>query len=193
MTIQTTCPSCRGEGQKIVDKCSHCKGSGTVKKESEIEIKIPAGIGDGMRVRLTNEGNSGQQGGSPGHLYVDVSVKSHKLFERDESDLYLQLPISYSQAVLGDELEIPYIKGTEMLKIPAGTQNGENIVLRGKGLPRLQASGKGNFIVQIIVDVPTKPSKEHLKMIEELAKIEKDELSPKRKSFNKKFKSSQSK
>ena len=187
ITVQTTCPTCHGEGRTIADKCSHCGGSGTQKKDSEIEIHIPAGIDEGMRIRLTGEGNAGKNDGASGHLYVDVHVKEHDLFERDGSDLILYLPITYSQAVMGAKLDIPTLKSVEKLSIPAGSEPDKVIKLRNKGLPRLQSSGHGDLLVVLKLEIPKKPSKEHKKAIENLAEFEKKEISSNRKNLNKKL------
>jgi len=153
------CPYCNGKGELPQDSCSNCAGEGLVRKKKKIEIKIPAGVEDGMRLRVSGEGEVGEGGGPYGDLYVMVHVKEHKYFEREEDDLHITIPISYTQAVTGDEIEIPTIDGNAMLKIPAGTDSETIFRMRGKGIPHLRGSGSGDQMVKVKIEVPKKVSK----------------------------------
>ncbi len=186
-SIQTTCPTCLGEGKVITDKCKHCKGIGSNEKENEIDIHIPAGIDNGMRIRLTGEGNAGRNGGPAGNLYVDVNVEVHTLFERDRTTLYLEIPIMYTQSVLGAKIEVPRLTGMTNLNIPAGTRSGSVHRIKGKGLPELESSRKGDLLVQVFVDVPKKASKDYKENLKKLVKFEDKEISPGRKDYEKKL------
>ncbi len=140
-----------------------------------------------MRMRLTGKGNAGENGGPAGHLYVDVHIKKHELFDRDGSDLILSLPITYSQAVMGAKLDIPTLKSVEKLTIPAGSEPGKIIKLRNKGLPNLQSAGHGDLLVELKLEIPKKPSKEHKKAVEILAEFEEKDISTARKNIIKKL------
>jgi molecular chaperone DnaJ len=159
------CPQCGGSGQIISNPCPLCNGAGRVERKRQLKVAVPAGIEDGTRLRLVGEGEAGVRGGPPGDLYVVVRVEPHDLFVRDGSDLHLEQEISAFVAALGAELEVPALDGTEKLKVAAGAQPGDTVVLRGKGLPRLRRSGKGDLVVHLKVTVPRKLSakqREHL-------------------------------
>jgi molecular chaperone DnaJ len=153
------CPYCHSKGELPQDSCGTCSGEGLVRKKKKIEIKIPAGVEDGMRLRLSGEGEVGSQGGPSGDLYVIVHVKEHQFFEREEDNLNLTVPISYTQAVMGDEIEVPTIDGKAMLKIPAGTDSETTFRMRGKGMPNLRGSGSGDQMVKVKIEVPKKVNK----------------------------------
>src|SRR3989344_3972808 len=163
----TTCPQCRGEGRTITNPCKECRGTGLVEDEKKISVKIPSGIEDGMRVRVTGEGEAGEKGGPHGDLYVDVHVKPHKIFVRKEDDLYTEARISFSEAAAGAEIEIPTLKSKAMLKIPSGTQSHTIFKLKGEGLTNLKGYGKGDQQVRVIVDVPSRISKKQKQLLEE--------------------------
>jgi molecular chaperone DnaJ len=171
LVVARPCGHCRGTGQFIPDPCSSCKGTGQVAKERELTLKIPAGVDTGSRMRLAGEGEAGVRGGPPGDLYVVLSVKRHKLFRREGEDIYLELPITFPQAALGAELEVPTIDGVERISIPEGTQSGTVVKLRGKGVPRLQGGGRGDQLVVVNVVTPQKLTKEQRSLIEKLAAI----------------------
>ncbi|MAG73818.1 molecular chaperone DnaJ [archaeon] len=162
------CPYCHGKGQLPQDSCSDCSGEGLVRKKKEIDVKIPAGVHHGMRLRVPGEGEVGRNGGPSGDLYVQISVRRHNVFVREDDDLHLTVPISFSQAVLGDSVEVPTINGTAELKIPAGTDSETILRMKGKGLPRLQRSGTGDQMVKVHIEVPKKLSKKQKELVKQL-------------------------
>ncbi len=182
----TTCPRCGGTGEIITTPCSVCHGRKKVTITRRINVKIPAGIDDGMQIRLSGEGHAGENGGPSGNLYVEVKVKPHPFFKREGDDIYLDLPINISQAALGDVVKVPTLYGTEELKIPAGTQHGRKFVLKGKGVPHVRGSGKGDQIVTVRVVVPTKLSKKQRELLEELGEtLGRENLGRERSLFDK--------
>jgi molecular chaperone DnaJ len=156
LTVARTCPRCRGEGERIETPCKACRGEGRQRAERLLQVKIPAGIEDGMQMRLTGEGSGGLLGGPPGDLYVLVRLREHELFARDGADLLCDLPVSFSQLALGAELEVPVLGGTSTLKIAAGSQPQQIVRLRGKGMPHLRARGHGDACYRLILEVPQK-------------------------------------
>jgi molecular chaperone DnaJ len=190
LRVQTTCPQCRGEGRIVVDPCSECRGQGLVKSRTELEVSIPAGVDDGMRVRLTGEGEpspSDGNDGPPGDCYVFISVSRHKLFHRDGQNLILEMPISYTQAALGADIEVPTLDGPDKLKIAPGTQSGEVFKLRGKGMPHPQGGQHGDLLVQTFIETPKKVSPEQEELLRKLAELEHTEVLPARKHFLKRI------
>jgi molecular chaperone DnaJ len=169
-TQVTACPTCRGRGSVIVTPCNFCHGVGTERRTRKIEVRMPAGIEDGMQIRLTGEGDAGPNGGPPGNLYVHVNVKEHKLFRRDGDDLVYELPINIAQATLGDEVEIPTLNGNETFKIPAGTQPGAVFRIKGKGIPEINGHGKGDLVIPVKLQVPTSLDSRQRQLIRELEK-----------------------
>jgi molecular chaperone DnaJ len=155
-TMVRTCPQCGGSGQTISDPCPSCGGAGRVERKRQLKVAVPAGIEDGTRLRVVSGGEAGVHGGPPGDLYVVVRVEPHELFVREGADLHLEQEISAFLAALGSELRVPTLDGNESLKIPAGSQPGDTVVLKGKGLPRLRRSGRGDVIVHLKVVVPRK-------------------------------------
>ena len=153
-TMVTTCPKCRGEGQLTEKYCEDCKGSGVKHKTKKIEVKIPAGVSEGSYIKMHDEGNAGVSGGGSGDLFLVIHVKEHELFTRENDDLLMQLPVTISQAVLGDEIEIPTLWGNYLLKIPSATQNNDILNIKAKGFPHLNSSGKGEMRVIIKVEIP---------------------------------------
>lgn len=188
-SFQTTCPRCHGRGKTIAELCNTCQGSGLVATEVVREIRIPAGVDSGTRLRLQGEGEKSPAGGSPGDCYVFIQIKPHPLFHRDGQDLVCQVPLGYAQAALGAEVEAPTLEGPEKIKIPSGTQNGDVIKLKGRGMPTPQRNLAGDLYIQILIEVPTKISAEHERLLRQLAEIEGDHVLPKRKSFCTKLKS----
>lgn len=164
------CPQCRGEGVIISDPCRECKGSGYQKQKRRISVKIPGGIDDGNGIRITGEGDAGSRGGSPGNLYVVVSVAPHKLYTREGDNVIYELQVNFAQAALGAELEVPTLYGTEKLKIPSGSQTGRTFRLKDKGFPRLHRGGRGDEMVVLRVMTPESLNKEQRKLFEELAR-----------------------
>lgn len=166
---RTTCRKCRGSGEYITDPCQECNGQGRVEKPSKITVKIPAGVGNGMQLRVAGKGDAGPHGSQPGDLYVFIHVKEHRIFERDRDDLYCTIPISFVTAALGDEIDVPTIRGRARLKIPAGTQSETLFKMKGKGLPSLHGS-KGDQYVKVSVEVPKKLTAKQKKLLKEFGK-----------------------
>ena len=188
-SIRTTCPRCHGEGKVIESPCDACRGSGRMAKSREIKIRIPAGIEDGTQLRMTGEGEAGDPGGQRGDLYCFIQVREHPLFERHGEDLLTVVPVAFSQAALGGEVEVPTIHGkTSTLKIPAGTQSGQILRLRGQGMPSVRGHRTGNLLVHVTVETPTKLSGEQRRILRELAATEETNVSPERKRFVEKVK-----
>ena len=177
-TISRTCPHCQGAGQVVKERCPECRGQGRVEREKTIELRIPAGVDTGTRLRVTGEGEPGPNGGPPGDLYVVLEVKEHTFFERRGADLYCTIPISIVQATLGAELQVPGLSGEERLKIPEGTQSGAVFRVRGKGLSDPHGGGKGDLYYHVRVLTPTKLTREQRKLIEQLGASLKVENKP---------------
>jgi len=177
------CPDCGGEGKIITNPCKACNGKGKVKESNVINIKIPAGVESGSRLRVANEGNVGEQHGGYGDLIVLINVKPHPLFERSGSNLYYEQQISFPQASLGDTIDIPTIDGEVELKIPPGTQSGSTFRLRGQGMPILRRSGKGNLYVTANVVVPQKLNEKQKELLQEFAEISGEEIHTYEKGF----------
>lgn len=174
-TLATTCPACGGVGRIIKDKCKECKGEGTIREYKTLDVKIPAGIEDGMTLRLSREGNGGLNGGPSGDLFVHIKVKEHEYFKREGRDVHLEVPISFIDAALGTTLNIPTLESFEEIKVNAGTQPGEYITLKGKGLPDIQGYGIGNQKVKLNVMIPKQLNKKQREMLESF-RDESDEL-----------------
>ncbi len=174
-SVARTCTVCNGTGTLVVDACKTCRGETRVQREHTILVKVPAGVEQDTRIRYQGEGETGKFGGPAGDLYVVLSVKAHKFFERDGDDLHCVLPISFPQAALGTELELQTLDGTATVKIPEGTQSGKEFKLRGKGVPHLNEHGKGDLIVEVRVATPgklTKAQRDLLKQLEETMSVE---------------------
>lgn len=186
-SLRTGCPYCNGQGSIIAKKCKTCSGSGNVPVERELDVKIPAGVEHGMQIRIAGEGEALEQGGERGDLYCEINVRPHPFFERQSDSVILQLPISFTQAALGANIEIPTIYGKTKLTIPAGTQNGDVLKLNGKGFPSVRGRGKGDQLIVILVEVPKKLSKEQRRLLQEFDNLEtKSNSNPQQKSFWKK-------
>lgn len=167
-TLTRPCSQCQGTGRVIRDPCPECKGEGRKRQEKVLGIKIPAGVEDGMRLRVSGEGDAGFKGGGPGDLYVVLRVHEHPYFERRGNDLYCTIPISIPQAALGTMLAVPTLRGQERLRVPEGTQTGSVFCLRGKGLPNLDGRGQGDLYVSVHVVIPSKLSREQRRLLEAL-------------------------
>ncbi|MCW8400116.1 molecular chaperone DnaJ [Legionella sp. PATHC038] len=159
-SIQQTCPSCHGEGTIITDPCSDCHGQGRIRESKKLTVKIPAGVDNGDRVRLSGEGEAGMHGGGPGDLYVQISVKKHTIFERHENDLHCEVPISFIIAAMGGSIEVPTLEGRVTLKIPEETQTGKVFRLRGKGMKSVRGHGQGDLLCKVVVETPVNLSRE---------------------------------
>ncbi|MEI8233935.1 MAG: molecular chaperone DnaJ [Verrucomicrobiota bacterium] len=186
--VAQTCPRCRGTGQAVANPCKACGGEGRTEKSTRIKLKIPAGIEDGARLRSSRNGEAGLRGGSPGDLYVVIHIKEHAVFEREEDNLYCEVPIRFTTAALGGEVNVPTLEGKAALKIPAGTQSGTLFKLRGKGIQVLSSSQRGDLMVRVLVEVPSKLNAEQRKKLEEFAGLCGDENTPLHKSFFEKAK-----
>lgn len=171
-SVMRTCPNCSGKGQVIKEPCGDCRGAGRVEKKKTLEVKIPAGVDSGSRLRIGGEGESGVNGGPSGDLYVFIHVKEHEAFERQGSNLYTSVPISFTQAALGSEIEVRTLEGTEILKVPAGTQTGTVFRVKGEGMPALGGRGKGDLFVAVTLVTPKSLTKEQRKLLEKLADVE---------------------
>ena len=178
-SIATTCPKCHGAGSFVAKPCKACKGSGKVRESKSLKIKIPAGIESGMKLKLANEGEPGDRGGPPGSLYVVIFVEEDPFFKRHNNDVVCQIPISFSQAALGAEIEVPTLNGSEHVKAPKGIQSGDLLSIREAGIPYLNGTGRGDQIIQVIVKTPTKLSKRQQELFQELADLETEHESDK--------------
>ena len=177
-TMQTTCPRCGGRGTEIREACPECRGSGRVPESAKIEIRVPAGVEDGTRMRLAGEGEPGESGAPPGDLYCTVRVAPHEFFTRHRDDVLLEMPVSYAQAVLGDAIEVPTLEGKGRLKIPRGTASGQILRMRNMGLPNISTGHRGDLLVRVVVDVPRKLSRREEELIRELSAAETKPNSP---------------
>lgn len=172
----TMCERCRGEGRIITTPCEKCRGQGRVRNNRRVVVNIPAGVDDGINVRVTGEGEVSSRGGVPGNLYVVLTVKSHPFFKRQGNDIVYEMPISFTQAALGDEVEVPTIDGkSTMLKIPTGTQSGRSFRLKGMGVPVVHSSARGDEHVLVKVVTPTNLTQEQKQLLEEFARLEKEQ------------------
>lgn len=167
----TTCTTCRGRGEIVDTPCSTCHGAGTVQKKRKLEVKIPPGVDTGSRLRVTGEGEAGERGTPPGDLYVEIYVRPHSVFTRQDNNIIMDSTISFTQAALGDEIVVPTLDGKAEMKIPSGTQNGQMFRLKGRGIPGLHGLGKGDQIVRIKVAVPTKLTERQKQLLREFAEI----------------------
>jgi molecular chaperone DnaJ len=171
-SVSRTCHQCRGTGRMITSYCKTCQGQGRIEKSHQIEIKIPAGVDTGARLRLASEGEAGSNGGQRGDLYVVIHVKEHELFERQGNNLYVNVPITFTQAALGSEIKVPTLQGEETLTIPESTQTGSIFRLKGKGIVSLQGHGRGDLFVVTTIITPTRLTREQKRLLEQFAAIE---------------------
>jgi len=182
-TIRTTCPACRGNGQVITNPCPGCRGAGRVMAKKRVSVKVPAGVDNGSRLRLTGEGETGQYGGPPGDLYVFIHVKPHEFFTRRDTNILCRVPISFVQAALGDKIMIPTLNGEKKLEIPKGTQPGDVFYFHGEGIPSLRNRKRGDQIIQVDVKTPTNLTKKQVTLLKEFAALEKNKLTNKIKNI----------
>ena len=173
--VSSTCPQCHGSGQIITEPCTDCDGQGLVNRTKKINLKIPAGVDTGSRMRLSGEGEGGRRGGPSGDLYVVIHVKPHEFFQRDGQTIFLRCPLSMVKAALGCEIEVPTIHGQATLKIPAGTQSGSRFTLRGEGVDSLRGRGRGDMVVEIQVQTPTGLSKRQRELLREFEELGEDQ------------------
>jgi molecular chaperone DnaJ len=183
-----TCPNCRGRGSVIRDHCAACGGTGRQLRKRTVVVKIPAGVHDGQAVRVTGEGEAGENGAPSGDLHVYIHVKEHPVFTRHNNDLVCQVPVTFSEAALGATVEVPTLKGAEPLSVPAGTQHGEVFKLKGKGLPDVRSYRSGDELVQIVIEVPKKLTDRQKQLLREFASSEEARIKQQRKGFLDKLK-----
>ena len=188
MVNERPCSRCKGEGKIISEPCKECRGKGTVKRNKKLKVKIPAGVDNGSRLRVSGEGEAGAKGGPSGDLYVYLYVKPHKFFERDGTTVLCEVPINIVQATLGADIKVPTLDGQVTMKVPEGTQPGKVLRLKGKGIPSLRGGGRGDQLVRIKVVVPTKLSDKQKDALRKFADISKDNINPEEKSFMDKVK-----
>ncbi len=178
-TIERTCPVCQGRGEMMDQPCTDCGGQGRRQQNRKLSVDIPQGIEDGTRIRLANEGEAGLRGGPPGDLYIFVSIRPHQLFQRDGADLYARIPISMTTAALGGEFEMPTLdQARAKVKVPSGTQPGQRVRLKGKGMPVLRSKDVGDLYVQLDIETPQNLSRRQRELLEEFAALETAETSP---------------
>ncbi|HYB91667.1 MAG TPA: molecular chaperone DnaJ [Candidatus Binataceae bacterium] len=171
-SISTTCGQCRGEGMVISDPCPKCQGQGRLRKQESLSVKVPPGVDNGSRLKLRGEGEAGYGGGQPGDLYVVIHVKEHELFVRDGNDIMIEVPISFPQAALGTEIDVPTLEGKIKLKIPPGTQASKIFRFKGKGIVDLHGYGRGDQLVKVIVETPRSLTPRQRELLEEFAKLD---------------------
>jgi molecular chaperone DnaJ len=177
--VERTCPTCRGVGETLSDPCPACRGEGRVEKQRTLEVRIPAGVDDGTRIRLAGEGDSGSRGGPPGDLYIFVHMKRHPVFERDGTTLFARCPVSFTTAALGGSIEVPGLdRSKHEVRIPAGIQSGKQLHVRGAGMPVLNGRGHGDMVIQVEVETPTRLSARQKELLEEFRKTETGEECP---------------
>jgi molecular chaperone DnaJ len=182
-TIERTCPVCQGRGETIDDPCSDCTGTGRVQKERTLSVNIPAGVEDGTRIRLAGEGEAGLRGGTPGDLYIFLSIKPHEFFQRDGADIFCKVPISMTTAALGGQIEVPTLEGTTRVKIPEGTESRKQFRLRGKGMPVLRAKMTGDMYIEVDVETPKNLTRRQRELLEEFERASHKETSPESAGF----------
>lgn len=166
-SIQQTCPKCHGSGKIIPNPCPTCSGAGRIKKNKTLEVKIPAGIDDGMRIRSSGNGEPGMNGGPPGDLYVEIHIKQHPVFQRDGDDLHCEIPISFTKAALGGDVEVPTLNGKASFTIPEGTQSGKTFRLRGKGIKGVRSGYPGDLFCHVVVETPVKLTDRQKELLQE--------------------------
>ena len=187
--VERTCPSCRGSGQVIADPCEPCRGEGRLEKQKSLQVRIPAGVDEGTRIRLGGEGEAGSRGGPPGDLYIFVHLARHPIFEREGTTLFARCPVTFTTAALGGTIEVPSLdRKVHEIKIPAGTQSGKQLRQRGAGMPVLNGRGHGDMVIQLEVETPTKLSTRQKELLEEFRKTETGEECPASSGFFAKLK-----
>ena len=183
-TVQQTCPQCSGYGETISKPCTDCGGNGKVQSNENVTVKIPKGVDDGTRIRVSGKGEAGTKGSSNGDLYLFISIDNHSIFKRSEENIYYELPVAFSEAALGTTVEVPSIDGGKSkIKIPPGTQHGKQFRLKGKGMPVLRRNIYGDLYIRIITEVPVSLSKRQKELLEEFKKLEENKPNPVIKNF----------
>jgi molecular chaperone DnaJ len=173
-SIQQTCPKCHGSGKVIPEPCAACGGAGRIKRNKTLEVKIPAGIDDGMRIRSTGNGEPGTNGGPPGDLYVEIHIKPHQVFQREGDDLHCTMPISFTKAALGGEIEVPTLSGKVSFTVPEGTQTGKTFRLKGKGIKGVRSGYTGDLFCHVVVETPVKLTEKQKDLLREFDRLTKE-------------------
>jgi molecular chaperone DnaJ len=186
-SVSKSCGKCNGTGRIITNPCRSCSGNGKIKVQKELSVKVPAGVDNGSRLKLSGEGDFGSAGGLPGDLYVVIAVEEHEFFKRDDINIYCEIPVSFTRAVFGGEIEVPTLNGVSKLKIPAGTPSGKSFHLKGKGIPKIGTHHRGDQIVIVYIDVPKKLTPRQKELLEEFARIS-EEAHDEAKGFKSKLK-----
>ncbi|MBI4230179.1 MAG: molecular chaperone DnaJ, partial [Planctomycetes bacterium] len=181
--VRTTCPQCGGAGSKIRSPCPSCGGTGRTLRSGELEIHVPAGVEDGMQLRLEGQGEAGGGGGPPGDLYCVIRVREHPIFTRKGDDLHCAVPITFPQAALGAQVEVPTLQAITKMRVPPGSQPGQTLRLRGQGIPNVRGYGRGDLLVHLELEVPGKMTRRQEEILQEFAKIEEKNIGPQRKGF----------
>jgi molecular chaperone DnaJ len=181
--VATTCPACGGEGVRVTDPCPACRGSGRTTQVAHLKVDVPPGVEGGMWLQLRGQGDPGDPGAPRGNLRIQVLVRKHPFFERSRNDLICQVPISFPQAALGAEIEVPTLDGPDRLVVPKGTQSGEVLRIKGRGMPDISGRGRGDELIEVVVETPRHLSPRQEELLRELAEIEHEDVSPRRKSF----------
>ncbi len=181
--VATTCPACGGEGVRVTDPCPNCRGSGRQPTAVNLKIDVPPGVESGMWLQLRGQGEPGDPGAPRGNLRIQVMVRKHPFFERNRNDLYCQVPISFAQAALGADIEVPTLDGPDRLHVPKGTQSGEVLRLKGRGMPDIGGRSRGDELVEVVVETPRSLTPRQEELLRELAELDHEEVSPRRKSF----------
>jgi molecular chaperone DnaJ len=181
--VATTCPACGGEGVRVTDPCQKCRGNGRTPSVAHLKVDIPPGVESSMWLQLRGQGEPGDPGAPRGNLRIQVLVRKHPFFERSRNDLLCQVPISFPQAALGADIEVPTLDGPDRLNVPPGTQSGEVLRLKGRGMPDISGRGRGDELIEVVVETPRRLSARQEELLRELAEIEHEDVSPRRKSF----------
>ena len=185
-TIERTCASCSGAGEIIGDPCRVCKGQGRVNKNKKLSVNVPAGVDNGTRIRLSGEGEAGARGSSPGDLYIFIDIKDHSIFQRDSKDTFIEVPVSFIDAVLGNSIQVPCIDGSKAkMNLSSGTQSGTRLRMKGKGMPGLRGGSRGDQYVQINVETPVGISRKQEDLFKQIKDLGIDKISPKTSRFKK--------
>jgi len=183
-SIERACPACQGRGEVISDPCPSCSGQGRVTKERSLSVNIPEGIEDGVRIRLSGEGEAGARGGPTGDLYIFISVNSHEFFQRDGADLFCRIPVSLTTAALGGQLEVGTLDGTKSrVKVPEGTQTGKQFRLKSKGMPVMRSKDRGDLYIQIVTETPQNLSKKQRELLQEFEQLSSENNNPESSGF----------
>ncbi|MCB1415104.1 MAG: molecular chaperone DnaJ, partial [Nitratireductor sp.] len=183
-SIERTCPQCQGRGEVISDPCETCSGQGRVTRERSLSVNIPAGIEDGVRIRLGGEGEAGARGGPPGDLYIFVTIKPHEFFQRDGADLFCRIPVSMTTAALGGQFEVGTLDGGKSrVKVPEGTQTGKQFRLKGKGMPVMRSTGVGDLYIQVVTETPQNLTRRQRELLEEFEAISSEKNNPESSGF----------